>query len=136
MSLKVRRVVTDHDKLGRSIVLIDERCASIISRRPGHQSCVAWTGADGTIFRIVRYEPGVAPRRHRTETIDYAVVISGEIEMHLDDSVVKLRAGDTLVQQATMHDWVNRGIEPCLIAFVLVPAKPVERDGEVLHAVG
>ena len=134
--MNIRRVVTDHDAQGRSVVSIDEQCANVISRRPGHQSCVAWTGRDGTIFRIVRYEPGVAPRKHRTETIDYAVVISGEIEMRLDDSLVKLRAGDTLVQQATLHDWVNTGTEPCVIAFVLVPAKPVEVNGKVLHAVG
>ena len=67
---------------------------------------------------------------HRTETIDYAVVISGEIDMQLDQGVVHLRAGDVLVQQATLHDWVNNGKEPCVIAFVLVPAKAV------LHAVG
>ena len=134
--MNIRRVITDHDSAGRSIVAIDERCSNIISRRPGHQSCVAWTGDDGTIFRIVEYRPGVAPRRHRTETVDYAVVLSGEIDMQLDDSTVHLRAGDVLVQQGTMHDWVNRGTVPCVIAFVLVPAKPVERDGKVLHAVG
>ena len=134
--MNIRRVVTDHDAQGRSVVAIDERCANVISRRPGHQSCVAWTGADGTIFRVVEYQPGVAPRQHRTETIDYAVVLSGEIDMPLDDSVVHLRAGDVLVQQATMHDWVNRGAVPCVIAFVLVPAKPAERDGKVLNAVG
>ena len=129
--MKVRRVVTDHDAKGRSIVSIDEQCTNVISRRPGHQSCVAFTGQDGTIFRIVCYEPGVAPRNHRTETIDYAVVMSGEIDMRLDDgAVVHLRAGDTLVQQATLHDWVNNGKEACVIAFVLVPANPV------LHAVG
>ena len=129
--MKVRRVVTDHDAKGRSIVSIDEPCANVVSRRPGHQSCVAFTGPDGTIFRIVRYAPGVAPRNHRTETIDYAVVMAGEIDMRLDDGVVvHLRAGDTLVQQATLHDWVNSGKEACVIAFVLVPAKPV------LHAVG
>jgi uncharacterized cupin superfamily protein len=129
--MKIRRVVTDHDTKGRSIVAIDEQCANVISRRPGHQSCVAFTGPDGAIFRIVRYEPGVAPRNHRTETIDYAVVMSGEIDMRLDDGVVvHLRAGDTLVQQATLHDWINNGKEPCVIAFVLVPAKAV------LHAVG
>jgi len=136
MSLNVRRVVTDHDERGRSKVAIDERCANALSRRPGHQSRVAWTSADGTIFRVVEYQPGVAPRMHRTETIDYAVVISGEIDMQLDIGSVHLRAGDVLVQQATLHDWVNRGSEPCTIAFVLVPAKPVERDGKVLHAVG
>lgn len=129
--MKIRRVITDHDATGRSIVSIDEECSNVISRRPGHQSCVAFTGADGTIFRIVRYEPGVAPRNHRTETIDYAVVMSGEIDMRLDDGVVvRLRAGDTLVQQATLHDWINNGKEPCVIAFVLVPAKAV------LNAVG
>jgi mannose-6-phosphate isomerase-like protein (cupin superfamily) len=128
--MNIRRVVTDHDAQGRSVVSIDEPCANVISRRPGHQSCVAWTGPDGTIFRIVRYAPGVAPRNHRTETIDYAVVMSGEIDMRLDDSTVHLRAGDVLVQQATLHDWVNNGKEACVIAFVLVPAKPV------LHAMG
>jgi hypothetical protein len=129
--MNIRRVVTDHDAKGRSVVSIDERCANVISRRPGHQSCVAFTGPDGTIFRMVRYEPGVAPRNHRTETIDYAVVMSGEIDMRLDDGVVvHLRAGDTLVQQATLHDWVNKGKEACVIAFVLVPAKAV------LNAVG
>jgi hypothetical protein len=58
MSLNVRRVVTDHDERGRSKVAIDERCADVISRRPGHESCVAWTGTDGTIFRVVEYQPG------------------------------------------------------------------------------
>ena len=128
--MNIRRVVTHHDEAGKAVVAIDERCANVISRRPGHQSCVAFTGPDGTIFRIVRYSPGVAPRNHRTETIDYAVVMSGEIDMRLDGAVVHLRAGDVLVQQATLHDWVNNGKEPCVIAFVLVPAKAV------LHAVG
>ena len=136
MTLNVRRVITDHDEEGRSRVAIDERCADVISRRAGHESCVAWTGGDGTIFRIVEYQPGVAPRRHRTETIDYAVVISGEIDMQLDRGMVHLRAGDVLVQQATIHDWINRGERPCRIAFVLVPTQPVARGGKVLHAVG
>ena len=136
MTLNVRRVVTDHDGEGKSLVAIDERCSNVISRRPGHESCVAFTGADGTVFRIVEYQPGVAPRMHRTETIDYAVVISGEIDMQLDIGAVHLRAGDVLVQQATLHDWVNRGDVPCRIAFVLVPTKPIERGGKVLHAVG
>jgi len=136
MTLNIRRVITDHDAEGRAVVAIDERCTNLISRRPGHQSCVAWTGDDGTIFRIVEYKPGVAPRTHRTETVDYAVVLSGEIDMQLDDSVVHLRAGDVLVQQGTLHDWINRGTTACVVAFVLVPAKPVERDGKVLGAVG
>ena len=86
---------------------------------------------NGTVFRVVEYGPGVAPRVHRTESIDYAVVISGEIDMELDDGVtVHLEQGDTLVQRGTLHNWVNRGDKPCVIAFVLVAAKPV------LNAVG
>ena len=136
MTLNIRRVITDHDAEGRAVVAIDERCTNLISRRPGHQSCVAWTGDDGTIFRIVEYKPGVAPRTHRTETVDYAVVLSGEIDLQLDDAMVHLRAGDVLVQQGTLHDWINRGTTACVVAFVLVPAKPVARDGKLLGALG
>src|SRR4051812_29825503 len=151
--MKLRRVVTGHDESGKAVVSIDEMCRNIISRRPRHESCVVWstgsfpadisTHADGaarelatvdpngTVFRVVEYGPGVAPRVHRTESIDYAVVISGEIDMELDDGVtVHLKQGDTLVQRGTIHNWVNRGDKPCVIAFVLVAAKPV------LNAVG
>src|SRR5207249_5969713 len=85
---------------------------------------------------LVEYGPGVAPRNHRTESIDYAVVLSGEIDMQLDGTEVHLRAGDVLVQRGTIHNWVNRGTQPCVIAFVLIAAKPVERDGKALHALG
>jgi hypothetical protein len=63
------------------------------------------------------------PAMHRTRSIDYAIVMSGEIDMLLDDSEVHLKAGDVLVQQSTNHAWVNRGSEPCRIAFVLIDAK-------------
>jgi mannose-6-phosphate isomerase-like protein (cupin superfamily) len=125
--LRVRRVVTDHDKSGRAIVKADETLGDALSARPGHERLDLWKGADGTVFRFVRYEPGVAPRNHRTETIDYAVVVSGELEMELDGAIVKLRQGDVLVQQNTMHNWVNPGTEPCVVAFVLVPLKGAKR---------
>lgn len=62
------------------------------------------------------------PLMHRTRSIDYAIVISGEIDMLLDDGEVHLKAGDVLVQQATNHAWVNRGKEWCRIAFILIDA--------------
>ena len=143
---------------GRAKVEIDEIAKNVISNRPGASSCVVWstkgfpvdndgfedpttasfktTVENGTVFRIVRYEPGVTPRNHRTNSIDYAVVISGAIEMELDNSVVaKLKAGDVLVQRGTIHNWVNRGTEECVIAFVLISAKPVTAPGKPLHAV-
>ncbi len=63
------------------------------------------------------------PNMHRTRTIDYAVVLSGKIDMLLDDSEVHLKTGDVLVQQGTNHAWVNRGDEPCQIAFIMIDAK-------------
>ena len=159
MSLKIRRVVTGHNETGRAKVEVDEIATNVISNRPGASSCVVWstkgfpvdndgftdptkasfktTVDNGTVFRIVRYEPGVTPRNHRTDSIDYAVVISGAIEMELDDGViVKLKAGDVLVQRGTIHNWVNRGTEPCVVAFVLISAKPVTANGKPLNAEG
>ena len=155
-SLQIRRVVTGHDQNGRAVVSIDESCRNVISRRPRHASCVIWstgefpadngsdidggmrevstTDPNGTVFRLVEYGPGVAPRNHRTESIDYAVVVSGEIDMEMDGTTVHLRAGDVLVQRGTIHNWINRGANACIIAFVLVAAKPVERAGKVLGA--
>jgi quercetin dioxygenase-like cupin family protein len=159
MSLQIRRVVTGHTQNGRAKVEIDEIATNVISNRPGASSCVVWstkgfpvdndgfadptkasfktTVDNGTVFRIVRYEPGVTPRNHRTDSIDYAVVMSGAIEMELDDGVVvKLKAGDVLVQRGTIHNWVNRGPDVCVIAFVLISAKPVTAAGKPLNAVG
>jgi quercetin dioxygenase-like cupin family protein len=158
MSLKVRRVVTGHDASGRAVVKIDEVAKNVESRRQGVASSVIWstdsfpvinegdddlglrkTGTtleNGTVFRVVRYEPGVAPRRHRTDSVDYAVVIAGEIDMELDGETVTLKAGDVLVQRGTVHNWVNRGSEVAIVAFVLVAAKPVTVGGKTLAAVG
>ena len=69
---------------------------------------------------------GLPPRHplmHRTLTIDYAIIMQGEIDMLLDDSEVHLKAGDVLIQQGTNHAWVNRGTEPCRIAFILIESK-------------
>lgn len=158
MALQLRRVVTGHDANGRAVVTIDEVAKNITSSRPAQSACVVWTtesfpvdntgGADqglrkvgttlsnGTVFRVVEFGPGVAPRIHRTDSIDYAVVLSGEIDMELDDSVVHLKTGDVLVQRGTIHNWVNRATQPCVIAFVLIDAKPVEAGGKILNAVG
>ena len=101
---------------------------------------------NGTIFRVVDFPPesgarsreavlkerGVADHggarhhgMHRTRSVDYAIVLEGEIDMRLDDSEVHLEAGDVLVQQGTNHAWVNRGAQPCRIAFVLIDAKEI-----------
>jgi quercetin dioxygenase-like cupin family protein len=102
-----------------------------------------------TVLRVVEFPPevpldpadnakvlaemGIAPpsggRRapthahmHATDSVDYAIVIEGEIDMLLDEGEVHLNTGDILVQQGTNHAWVNRGDRPCKIAFVLIDA--------------
>jgi quercetin dioxygenase-like cupin family protein len=158
MAQQFRRVVTGHDATGRAVVKIDEVATNQVSARPGATACVVWTtegfpvdnngGQDqglrktgttldnGTVFRILELAPGSSPRNHRTDSIDYAVVMAGEIDMELDDTTVRLKAGDVLVQRGTIHNWVNRGTVPCVIAFVLIAAKPVEVGGKVLQAQG
>lgn len=105
----------------------------------------------GTIFRVVEIPPERAgakidtastfgqlgsthkpraediakhPTMHKTDSIDYLVVISGEMWMVMEEGEVLLRAGDCVVQRGTNHAWVNRGDKPCLLAAVLVDAKP------------
>jgi quercetin dioxygenase-like cupin family protein len=156
--MKIRRVVTSHDDKGKAIVAIDEVSRDVVSFRPGATVANIWstvgfpvdnnglkdtakeisgtTRAGGTVFRVIAFAPGVAPRNHRTDSIDYAIVLAGEIDMTLDDQVVTLRAGDVLVQRGTIHNWINRGAVPCVIAFVLIDAKPVEHDGKPLAAHG
>jgi mannose-6-phosphate isomerase-like protein (cupin superfamily) len=63
---------------------------------------------------------GRHPMMHRTETIDYAIVLEGEIVMVLDDEDVTLRAGDIVVQCGTNHAWSNRSDKPCRVAFILI----------------
>ena len=63
------------------------------------------------------------PMMHRTRSLDYAIILSGEIDMMLDDTSVHLKSGDVIVQQATNHGWVNHGTQPCRILFVLLDSK-------------
>jgi quercetin dioxygenase-like cupin family protein len=79
----------------------------------------------GTRVTVIDFPAGNAPAMHRTETIDYVFVLAGEIDMDMDDSTVKMKAGDVMVQRGTNHSWVNRSDKPARLAFVLVDAKPL-----------
>jgi mannose-6-phosphate isomerase-like protein (cupin superfamily) len=106
--------------------------------------------AMGSVFRVIEYPPDRErlksidpeahfasmgaqaakkekrrhPGMHRTQTIDYAIVLSGEIYAVLDEGEVLLEAGDVLVQRGTNHAWSNRTDRPARIAFVLIDARP------------
>ena len=158
MAFQVRRVVTGHDARGRAIVTLDDVSKNVFVGRPGATVCSVWategfpanndgatdegtrkvgtTLANGTIFRVIEFAPGVQARNHRTDSIDYIVVMAGEIDMELDGSSVHLKTGDVMVQRGTIHNWINRGTAPCVLAVVLIDAKSVEAGGKALPAVG
>jgi mannose-6-phosphate isomerase-like protein (cupin superfamily) len=69
-----------------------------------------------------KYREASHPFMHRTCSLDYAVVLAGEIDMKLDDSEIHLKAGDVLVQQGTNHAWINRSGAVCRVAFILIDA--------------
>ena len=60
---------------------------------------------------------------HRTDTLDYVLLLSGTVRMDMDDSSVTLNAGDILIQQGTNHSWVNVGDDIARLAFVLIDSK-------------
>jgi len=151
-SKPIRRVVTGHDKSGQATVIVDSIATNTRSPRPGQYTTMMWCSDDmpvsmplgedvedmgarklgtyppvnGTRFMIAEYPPGNHPRRHRTETIDYIVVLSGRVQMFLDnEEMVELGEGDVMIQRGTYHAWLNPGPDVCRMAFVLIDAKPL-----------
>ena len=92
---------------------------------PGDEPHVTAPPPDGSRFVVIDYPAGNSGTMHRTETIDYVIVLRGEIDMVMDDSTVHMRAGDTMIQRGTNHAWFNRGSETARVAFVLVDAEPL-----------
>jgi quercetin dioxygenase-like cupin family protein len=147
--MHIRRIVTGHTENGRSKVQWDSKLEGKPGR-PGFSQTVLWATdslparltdddpatwelgtslANGSVFRMARYEPGVTGRWHRTDSIDYGIVMSGELWMQLDEEEVHLKAGDVVIQRGTMHNWENRGTEPCVMAFILIATAGGESTG-------
>ena len=147
----IRRVITGHDDKNVAKVILEGPASNTKTPREGVASTLMWCsdampadisigekvedmGArilgtappeNGSRFIVMEFAPGVVSEMHRTETIDYIVMLEGEIDMDMDDSTVKLRAGDTMVQRGTNHAWVNRSKTPARMAIVLLDAKPL-----------
>jgi quercetin dioxygenase-like cupin family protein len=143
-----RRVVTGHDADGRSVVLADGPApkshpipgatfhelwnttaapapiASEEAREPTDRPLVTPPDPNGTIIRIVDLDPRSRSPMHRTESIDYGIVLAGEVTLVLDGgSETALHAGDVVVQRGTDHAWANATDEPARMAFVLVDGR-------------
>ena len=81
------------------------------------KAAFAEMGAAATIVEGARH-----PFMHRTDSLDYAVVLTGQIYMMMDEDEYLLKAGDVVIQQGTNHAWSNRGSEACQVAFILIDA--------------
>jgi quercetin dioxygenase-like cupin family protein len=162
MALEVRRIVTGHDANGKAIVASDERMNGVSAAGRSYISrCEIWStgkmpvdnseaaaaaqrkgfvvrhnyvgSGQGSVCRVVEFAPGPAKFMHRTETVDYAILLSGECDLELDDGkTVHMQQGDICVQRGTMHAWVNTSTAPCVFAFILIDADPVEAGGKSL----
>jgi quercetin dioxygenase-like cupin family protein len=156
----IRRVVTGHSASKVAKVILDAPATNAKFPGPGMVSTMIWctdrAPADiaagekiedmgarilgtapppkGTRFAVIDFPPGNKPHMHRTETIDYVIVIEGEIEMDMEDSTVKLKAGDVMVQRGTNHAWANRSNKRARVAFVLIDAEPLGIGNPVLGA--
>jgi mannose-6-phosphate isomerase-like protein (cupin superfamily) len=157
-----RRVVTGHDKTGKSVVLSDgpppqhhpmhgaqvgadffeiwnsTRAVPLLSATEPEPNERAFSimPVSGHLLRIIEiYPPSKGGKRtvmHRTRTVDYMVVIQGEIVLVLDDSEVTLRQGDVVVQRGTDHAWENRSSAPARMAFFHIDAQFSEELLQVL----
>jgi quercetin dioxygenase-like cupin family protein len=154
----VRRVVTGHDSDARPVILADEMFDTEAIPSGAAEYVDLWNGralpldnnelydcrhdpdaplAGASIVRIVDLAPGGASQMHRTNTLDYCVLISGELELELEGAVTtRLKPGEIVVQRGTMHLWRNPSpTTPCRVVFVLTEAKPYVHGGAALPEV-
>ncbi len=145
----VRRVITGHDSQAKAVVLKDEIArgerftlvwttegfpVDNTSPEDGGDRDVGITLAGGTVFRIGEIAPGGRSPMHRTNSVDYGIVLEGELDMELDGGeVVHLEAGAVVVQRGTNHAWINNTDAPCRMAWILIDAAPVRVGDAILR---
>ena len=161
-----RRVVTGHDSRGISVFASDGPVPVVRTAPDGAYFCEIWStdampapiaadeadptlsaltvppSPNGTKIRINEFPPGVVSPVHRTQSVDYGIVLSGEVVLVLDDSETVLRPGDVAIQRGTSHRWENRSAQTARMAFILVDGVfttdlldtlPAEVLGGLLH---
>ncbi|QKX61161.1 uncharacterized protein TRUGW13939_08308 [Talaromyces rugulosus] len=154
-----RRIVTGHSPDGKAIVVADSTipCVPILGKAnfavlyethrfpesndewvdPTKSRTTDLSNDQGVVLRVVDFAPNTETMFHRTESLDFGILHSGEITCHLDDGVrVDMKAGDVCVQRGTIHGWTNYSDKPARVFFVLTAAHPVNIDGDLLKKTG
>ncbi|MDT7627608.1 MAG: hypothetical protein QOF99_8509 [Pseudonocardiales bacterium] len=145
----IRRIVTGHDETGKAVFVEDaDSPHAQLTRGTATNNLWRYSGTpdnsgayrdpvsgsvalppppDGAVLRIVDFPPDKDDTLdlHRTASLDFAVVLDGEIHAVLDDEETLMRAGEVLIQRGTNHAWANRSGRTCRVLFVLVDAKPL-----------
>jgi quercetin dioxygenase-like cupin family protein len=156
---KIRRVVTGHSENGKATFVSDNQFETVVIPTGDAAMATIWTTttvpADlndetdgrnrdagttlkgGSVIRIVDMLPNASSPIHRTSSIDYGIILSGTIELELENQEIKtLFQGDIIVQRGTIHQWRNpSSTEICRIVFILTEAKPFQFIGEPLKEV-
>jgi mannose-6-phosphate isomerase-like protein (cupin superfamily) len=141
----IRRVVTGLDSAGRSAVVIDgpvphwgDRAPAVIWRTADHPADnsgstdtaepynIDMLHRPGSTFAVCQFSPGGGEAfMHATDTIDYLIILSGQVTLVMEQGEVTIGAGDMVVDRGVMHGWRNDSAEPCVAAVVNLPALPV-----------
>lgn len=115
---------------------VDNSDAALATQRRGWRGHTEEGRGQRSMFRIGRLPPGSVAPMHRTESVDYAILIEGECDLLLDSGqTTTLHAGDVVIQRGTMHSWMNRGDTSCTWLFILLDAEPVKVNGAELKQV-
>lgn len=155
MSAPIRCIVTGHNAQGRAVVTDDTNLDLRMNPSKVSSAAVVWTtsgspvdldiaehGRDraagltlpgGSVLRIIEMMPGGCSPMHRTASLDYGIVLSGRVELILDDgAITTMQAGDIAIQRGTIHAWRNTTDTVARIAFVLLDARPATVEGVAL----
>ncbi|KAF9638209.1 Cupin RmlC-type [Lasiodiplodia theobromae] len=154
-----RRLVTGHDEKGKAVYLKDHTIEPEATnmdasfavlwethefpannngfKDPIETKTESLSNKDGVVLRVVDIPANTVTPFHRTVSLDFGIVLEGEVECYLDDGVTKrMKRGDVCVQRGTIHGWKNPTDQPARIYFVLIAAGPVEIDGKPFEKTG
>ncbi len=142
MEGKLRRIITGNNEEGKSIIAYDGPPIGfgglsemwVTDRSPAdnkHKNDAAKREfrleppPNGSLLRFFQINPGKNSGMHKTKTVDYIILLEGEITLLLEDDEVDLKPFDVVIQRGTNHDWVNKGSNPALLVAVMIDAEPV-----------
>ncbi len=155
----IRRIVTGHTFEGKAIFASDDSFETELIPSGDAAMATIWTTASvpadcsdetdgrnrdsgttlkgGSVIRVVDMLPGASSPMHRSNSVDYGIVISGKIELELDNETFKtVEPGGIIIQKGTIHKWRNPSeTDICRIVFVLIEAKPFEINGQSMKEI-